>query len=70
MLAAIGLKLNLDFPTGPACHLMGFHISCFTTLFVMSSITDWTAHVMEQAASNALICPLSEYSGTPRRTLS
>jgi citrate synthase len=42
---------NLDFPTGPAYYLMGFDIPTFTPIFVMSRITGWTAHVMEQAAS-------------------
>lgn len=69
MLAATGIKPNLDFPTGPAYYLMGFDIPSFTPLFVMSRITGWTAHIMEQAASNALIRPLSEYSGHPQRAL-
>lgn len=69
MLAATGIKPNLDFPTGPAYYLMGFDIPTFTPLFVMSRITGWTAHIMEQAASNALIRPLSEYSGLPQRAL-
>lgn len=68
--AATKIKPNLDFPTGPAYYLMGFDIPVFTPLFVMSRITGWTAHVMEQAASNALIRPLSEYSGRPQRALS
>ncbi|WP_445271333.1 citrate/2-methylcitrate synthase, partial [Streptomyces sp. DSM 41634] len=49
--------------------LMGFDIPCFTPIFVMSRITGWTAHIMEQAASNALIRPLSDYSGHPQRAL-
>jgi citrate synthase len=69
MAAASGIKPNLDFPTGPAYHLMGFDIPSFTPIFVMSRITGWTAHIMEQAASNALIRPLSEYSGQPQRAL-
>ncbi|MGV0736897.1 bifunctional 2-methylcitrate synthase/citrate synthase [Mycobacterium syngnathidarum] len=69
MFAATKLKPNLDFPTGPAYYLMGFDIPSFTPLFVMSRITGWTAHIMEQAASNALIRPLSEYSGHPQRAL-
>lgn len=69
MLAATNIKPNLDFPTGPAYYLMGFDIPSFTPLFVMSRITGWTAHIMEQAASNALIRPLSEYSGRPQRSL-
>ena len=39
----------------------------FTPLFVMSRITGWTAHIIEQTASNALIRPLSAYSGSPQR---
>lgn len=69
MFAATKIKPNLDFPTGPAYYLMGFDIPSFTPLFVMSRITGWTAHIMEQAASNALIRPLSEYSGPPQRAL-
>lgn len=69
MLAATGIKPNLDFPTGPAYYLMDFDIPSFTPIFVMGRITGWTAHVMEQAASNALIRPLSSYSGPPQRAL-
>ncbi|WP_328699831.1 citrate/2-methylcitrate synthase, partial [Arthrobacter sp. 9V] len=39
----------------------------FTPLFVASRITGWTAHVMEQVASNSLIRPLSEYNGPEER---
>jgi len=69
MFAATGLKPNLDFPTGPAYYLMGFDIPMFTPLFVMSRITGWTAHIIEQTASNALIRPLSAYSGSPQRVV-
>jgi citrate synthase len=69
MAEANEIKPNLDFPTGPAYYLMGFDIPTFTPLFVMSRITGWTAHIMEQAASNALIRPLGEYSGPPQRAL-
>ena len=64
-----GIKPNLDFPTGPAYHLMGFDIGSFTPIFVMSRITGWTAHIMEQAASNSLIRPLSSYTGPSQRSL-
>ncbi|WP_454196051.1 bifunctional 2-methylcitrate synthase/citrate synthase [Nocardia sp. Marseille-Q1738] len=69
MAEATGLEPNLDFPAGPAYHLMGFDIAMFTPIFVMSRITGWTAHIIEQAASNALIRPLSEYTGVPQREL-
>jgi citrate synthase len=70
MAEANGIKPNLDFPTGPAYYLMGFDIGAFTPIFVMSRITGWTAHIIEQTASNALIRPLSEYVGPPQRALS
>ncbi|QDQ99079.1 bifunctional 2-methylcitrate synthase/citrate synthase [Tomitella fengzijianii] len=69
MQAATGIKPNLDFPTGPAYHLLGFDIPMFTPIFVMSRITGWTAHIMEQSQSNALIRPLSEYNGVPQRAV-
>lgn len=70
MSAATGIKPNLDFPTGPAYHLMGFAIESFTPIFVMSRITGWTAHIIEQGGANALIRPLSDYSGPAQRTVS
>ncbi|WP_030160244.1 bifunctional 2-methylcitrate synthase/citrate synthase [Glycomyces sp. NRRL B-16210] len=67
MLEAKGLHPNLDFPAGPAYYLMGFDIPMFTPLFVMSRITGWTAHVIEQLEANALIRPLSSYNGPHER---
>jgi 2-methylcitrate synthase/citrate synthase II len=58
---------NLDFPAGPAYYLMGFDIPMFTPIFVCSRITGWAAHVLEQAADNRLIRPLSYYTGVPER---
>jgi citrate synthase len=48
---------------------MGFDTEIFTPLFVAARVTGWTAHVMEQRASNALIRPLSDYSGPAERHL-
>ncbi|HET9060078.1 MAG TPA: bifunctional 2-methylcitrate synthase/citrate synthase [Acidimicrobiales bacterium] len=70
MLEQKGIHPNLDFPTGPAYHLMGFDTPTFTPIFVMSRITGWTAHIMEQLASNSLIRPLSVYAGPQERHLS
>lgn len=66
---ATGIKPNLDFPTGPAYYLLGFDIEVFTPIFVMSRITGWAAHIIEQGESNALIRPLSEYVGVPQRSV-
>ena len=58
---------NVDFPTGPSYHLMGFDTDFFTPIFVLSRITGWSAHIMEQHAANKLIRPLSKYSGEKHR---
>ena len=58
---------NLDYPTGPTYHLMRFDTDFFTPIFVMARITGWSAHIMEQHASNKLIRPLSKYSGEKHR---
>ena len=68
MLAEKGIHLNLDFPTGPAYYLMGFDIPIFTPLFVLSRITGWTAHIIEQQNSNSVIRPLSKYVGPDERS--
>jgi 2-methylcitrate synthase len=62
-----GILPNLDYPTGPVYHLMGFDTATFTPLFVASRVTGWTAHIMEQNAANALIRPLSVYNGPDER---
>ena len=64
-----GILPNLDYPSGPAYHLLGFDTLTFTPLFVAARITGWTAHIMEQLASNALIRPLSLYDGPDERHL-
>lgn len=61
---------NLDFPAGPAYYMMGFEIDMFTPIFVMSRITGWAAHILEQTEDNKLIRPLSEYVGQKQRYLS
>ncbi|MHB1064815.1 MAG: bifunctional 2-methylcitrate synthase/citrate synthase [Georgenia sp.] len=63
------IQPNLDYPSGPAYHLMGFDTGTFTPLFVAARIVGWTAHIMEQLADNALIRPLSAYSGPAERHL-
>ena len=62
-----GIYPNLDYPSGPAYNLMGFDTLTFTPLFIAARVTGWTAHVMEQSASNALIRPLSLYNGVDER---
>ena len=58
---------NLDYPTGPTYHLMGFDTDFFTPIFVISRITGWSAHILEQNAANKLIRPLAKYKGSKHR---
>lgn len=64
-----GIYPNLDFPAGPAYYMMGFPIDLFTPIFVMSRISGWAAHIMEQTADNRIIRPLSEYIGEELRSI-
>ena len=58
---------NVDYPTGPTYHLMEFDTDFFTPIFVISRITGWSAHIMEQHAANKLIRPLASYKGQKHR---
>ena len=69
MTTRTGILPNLDYPSGPAYSLMGFDTLTFTPIFVAARLTGWTAHIIEQTASNALIRPLSLYTGHEERHL-
>lgn len=63
MMKAKGLYPNLDFPVASAYYLMDIPIPLYTPIFVMSRITGWCAHIIEQLDNNRIIRPHSEYSG-------
>lgn len=54
---------NLDFYSALVYHFLGFPTQMFTPLFVMSRITGWSAHLIEQRSNNKLIRPISNYIG-------
>lgn len=58
---------NLDFYSASAYHFCGIPTAMFTPIFVMSRITGWAAHVIEQRANNKLIRPGSVYTGPDQR---
>ena len=67
MLKKKNIHPNVDYDTGPTYHMMGFDTDFFTPIFVISRITGWSAHIMEQHAANKLIRPLSKYGGEKHR---
>jgi citrate synthase len=58
---------NLDWPAGRLYHSLGLEIPLYTPIFVMSRVSGWSAHVMEQTEHNRLIRPRSRYIGPARR---
>ena len=69
MFEAKELHPNLDYPAGPAYHLIGFDTPTFTPIFVAARLPGWTAHIAEQLAGNSLIRPLAAYDGPAERHL-
>jgi len=69
MVGAKKIYPNLDFPAGPAFHLMGFPTDLFTPIFVLARVVGWTAHVVEQLTDNRLVRPSAEYIGAAERTV-
>jgi 2-methylcitrate synthase len=63
------LFCNADFFHASAYHFMGIPTKLFTPIFVMSRLTGWAAHVMEQRSDNRIIRPSAEYTGPELRSV-
>lgn len=61
------LFCNADFFHASAYNFMGIPTKLFTPIFVMSRLTGWAGHVMEQRADNRIIRPSADYTGEELR---
>ncbi|HKI74455.1 MAG TPA: 2-methylcitrate synthase [Pseudomonadales bacterium] len=60
---------NADFFHASTYNYLGIPTKLFTPIFVMSRVSGWAAHVIEQRSNNRLIRPSADYIGPDHRKL-
>jgi citrate synthase len=62
-----GIDMNVDFYSASTYYSMGIKPDLFTTVFAVSRVSGWIAHILEQLANNRLIRPRSNWVGPDPR---
>jgi citrate synthase len=57
------LNANVDFYSASTYYSLGIPVDLFTSVFAVSRMSGWTAHVLEQYSNNRLIRPRADYTG-------
>jgi citrate synthase len=63
------LDVNVEFHAAVVLEAVGLPRSAFTTTFAISRAVAWTAHALEQAATDRIVRPSSRYVGPSPRTV-
>jgi 2-methylcitrate synthase/citrate synthase II len=63
------LHPNLDWPSARLYYYLGLPVPLYTPLFVLSRVTGWCAHFIEQHENNRLIRPRARYTGNAARSV-
>src|SRR5699024_8276328 len=61
------LPANVDVYSASVYASLGIDHDLFTTIFAVSRMSGWIAHILEQFANNRLIRPRAEYTGPELR---
>ena len=63
----LSLQTNVEFYTALVLHGVGLDSRLFSSVFALSRVGGWTAHVLEQLEEDELIRPSTRYSGARGR---